>query len=201
MRYRNFTIARIVNGLAPGFIWVIIRKDADYIAPRDLFQDFVTWMIVYALIKSKHFRRHWPFVRGIHRSPMNSPHKGQGRGALMFSLICAWTNAWANNRDAGDLRRHHAHYDVTVMNTQAKADISPSRLSFYEIMMTSSNGNIFRVAGHLCGLFTGHRWIPRTKARDAELWCFLWFQPEQTLEQTFETQMIWDAITLIMTSL
>ena len=42
------------------------------------------------------------------------------------------------------------------------------------IMMTSSNGNIFRVTGHLCGEFTGLRWIPRTKASDAELWCFLW---------------------------
>ena len=41
-------------------------------------------------------------------------------------------------------------------------------------MMTSSNGNIFRVTGHLCGEFTGVRWIPRTKASDAELWCFLW---------------------------
>ena len=45
----------------------------------------------------------------------NFPHKVQWRGALIFSLICAWANAWANNRDAGDLRRHHAHYDVTVM--------------------------------------------------------------------------------------
>ena len=41
-------------------------------------------------------------------------------------------------------------------------------------MMTSSNGNIFRVTGPLCGEFTGNRWIPHTKARDAELWCFLW---------------------------
>ena len=45
----------------------------------------------------------------------NSPHKGQWRGALMFSLICAWTNGWVNNRDAGDSRRCRAHYDVTVM--------------------------------------------------------------------------------------
>ena len=43
-----------------------------------------------------------------------------------------------------------------------------------QVMMTSSNGNILRVTGHLCGEFTGHRWIPRTKASDAELWCFLW---------------------------
>ena len=40
-------------------------------------------------------------------------------------------------------------------------------------MMTSSNGNIFRVIGHYRGEFTGHRWIPRTKASDAEIWCFL----------------------------
>ena len=58
---------------------------------------------------------YWPFVRGIHGSPVNSPHKGQWRGALMISLICVWTNGWANTRDAGDLRRHRAHYDVTVM--------------------------------------------------------------------------------------
>ena len=44
----------------------------------------------------------------------------------------------------------------------------------YIFMMTSSNGNIFRVTGHLCGEFTGHRWIPRTRASDAELWCFRW---------------------------
>ena len=52
---------------------------------------------------------------GIHRSPMNSPHTGQWRGTLMFSLICARINCWVNNREAGDLRRHRAHYDVIVM--------------------------------------------------------------------------------------
>ena len=67
------------------------------------------------VIKWKHFPRYWPFVRGIHRSMMNSPHKGQWREALMFSLICAWINDWVNNREAGDLRCHHAHYDIIVM--------------------------------------------------------------------------------------
>ena len=46
------------------------------------------------------------------------------------------------------------------------------------IMMMSSNGNKFRITGHLCREFAGHRWIPRTKVSDAELWCFLWFVPE-----------------------
>ena len=49
-------------------------------------------------------------------------------------------------------------------------------------MMTSSNGNIFGVTGHLCGEFTSHRWFPRTKTSDMELWCFLWFAPEWTVE-------------------
>ena len=73
--------------------------------PRILLHDDV--------IKCKHFPRNWPFVREIHRSPVNFPHKGQWRGALMFSLT--WINDWVNNREAGDLRRQHGHYDVIVM--------------------------------------------------------------------------------------
>ena len=64
------------------------------------------------VIRWKHY---WPLVQGIHRSPVNSPHKGQWRGALMFSLICVWINDWVNSREAGDLRRYRTHYDVTVM--------------------------------------------------------------------------------------
>ena len=67
------------------------------------------------VIRWKHFPRYWPFVRGIHRSPVNSPHKGQWRGALMFSVICVWINAWVNNHEAGGLRCHRGHCDVTVM--------------------------------------------------------------------------------------
>ena len=67
------------------------------------------------VIKWKYFPRYWPFVRGIHRSPVKSPHKGQRRGALMFSLICSRINSWVNNLEAGELRRHRPHYDVTVM--------------------------------------------------------------------------------------
>ena len=50
-------------------------------------------------------------------------------------------------------------------------------------MMTSSNGNIFRVTGHLCGEFTGPRWIPRTKASDTELWCFFYLHPNKWLSK------------------
>ena len=67
------------------------------------------------VIKWKRFPRYWLSVRGIHRSPVNSPFKGQWRRALSFSLICAWQNACVNNREAGDLRRHYAHYDIIAM--------------------------------------------------------------------------------------
>ena len=68
------------------------------------------------VIKWKHFPRYWPFVRGIHRSPVNSPLKDQWRRALMFSLICACINGWVNNRETGNLGCHRTHYDVIVMS-------------------------------------------------------------------------------------
>ena len=68
--------------------WIV---SSDYYGSHD---DVINW---------KHFPRYWPFVRGIHRSPVNSPDKGQWRGALMFSLICAWINGWVNNREADDV--------------------------------------------------------------------------------------------------
>ena len=79
------------------------------------------------VIKWKHFPRNWPFVRGIHRSPVISPHKGQWRGALMFSLICVWINDWVKNREAGDLRHHRAHCDVIVMHHLRSNDQTVNR--------------------------------------------------------------------------
>ena len=70
------------------------------------------------VMKWKHYPRYRPLMRNIHRSPVISPHKGQWRGALMFSLICVWTNGWVSNRDAGDLKRHCDYYDVMVMILQ-----------------------------------------------------------------------------------
>ena len=78
----------------------------------------------------------------IHRSPVNSPHKGQWRGALMFSLICAWLNGWVNNRAAGHLRRHRAHYDVIVLRYHKSNFTLPSHrtlmLSLWFIISSQS---------------------------------------------------------------
>ena len=94
------------------------------------------------VIKWRHSPRYWPFVRGIHRSPVNSPHKGQWRGALMFSLTWAWTNSWANNGDAGDLRRHRAHYDVIVMGMLLCGRQEPIHFAYSIIFMLIQCGTV-----------------------------------------------------------
>ena len=66
-------------------------------------------------IKRKRVSRSWPFVRGIHRSPVNSPTKASDAEFDVF-LDLHLDNGWANHQDAGDLRHHRAHYEVTVMN-------------------------------------------------------------------------------------
>ena len=81
-----------------------------------------TWIWHDDVIKWKPFPHYWPFVRRIHRSPVNSTHKGQWCGALMFSLICVWINDWVYNRVAGHLRRYRAHYDVIVMEADHYVD-------------------------------------------------------------------------------
>ena len=94
--------------------------------------------------------RYWPFVRGIHRSPVNSPHKGQWPGALMISLICARINGWVNNGEAGDLRRHRAHYDVIIMDIECVGQTRtwlPQRYSFrVSLPMLQNNRNWFHVS-------------------------------------------------------
>ena len=95
---------------------------------------------------------YWPFVRGIHLwVPLTMT-----RNAVLW-----WISWWTNNPiQCWWSETPWCSCDNTV------------------VMMTSSNGNIFRVTGHLCGEFTGPRWIPRTKASDAELWCFIWSASE-----------------------
>ena len=121
--YAFHSVRRI--GKFQGLSWIYFRKYKDVwffntatslviqMPPRG--RHFFILHIPWCRHQWKHFPRYWPFVRGIRRSKVNSPHKGQWRGALMLSFICAWINGWVNNRDAGGLRRHCAHYDVIVM--------------------------------------------------------------------------------------
>ena len=99
---RNYEIV-ITHAYQALFSFYEYKLVGDFWGPHD---DAKIW---------KYPPRYRPFVRGLNPDPVNAPHKGQWRGALMFSLICVWINGWINNREAGDLRRYCAHYDVTVM--------------------------------------------------------------------------------------
>ena len=95
--------------------WVIARASTQFKIHRlrSYQVDSSRWLVTVAIMMTSSngniFR-----VTGL-LLPTNSTHKGQWRGVLMFSLICARTNGYANHRDAGDLRRHRANYHLTVM--------------------------------------------------------------------------------------
>ena len=84
------------------------------------------------------------------RSPVNSLHKGQWRGALMFSLICARINGSVNNREAGDLRWHRPHYDVVVME-------SIHGVQFLECNSCKTNQTKSMLPGHWCKIPMWHK--------------------------------------------
>ena len=78
--------------------------------------------------------------------PVNSPHKGQWRGALMFILICARINDWVNNREAGDLRRLLDHYDVSVMSKLCVTglyEVNPLVNGGFPLQRASNAENVF----------------------------------------------------------
>ena len=108
------------------------------ISPPNIWMTFLimepipnSWLDWYALMpwlrhQMETFSTILALCAGIHRSPVNSPHKGQWRGTLILSLICDWINGLINNRKAGDLRRHQADYDVIVIQP-LKTDNRPSK--------------------------------------------------------------------------
>ena len=161
------------------------------------------------------------FVRGIHRSPVNSPHRWPvTRKMSSFDDVIVWLAIfWVMAMLAPDpaLSRklilwrvfflihgnamrtiseklyslHGYKLALTLQDPQHNHTVVSQETNLY--MMTSSNGNIFRVTGHLCGEFTGPQWIPHTKASDAELLCYFDLHPNKRLSKQlwgwwFETQ-------------
>ena len=130
-----------INAVIPviesfGFAEEIRKKTSGLASPQLKFSHWEVRLLKYhdEVIKWKCFLRYWPFGRGIHQSQVDSPHKGKWRGALMFSLMCAWTNRWINSGVAGDLRGHLAHCDITVMINNIAAEL----LSFPIFLMAVS---------------------------------------------------------------
>ena len=101
------------------------------------------------------------------RSPVNSPHKGQWRGASMFPLTFAWINAWVTNREAGDLWRHRAHHDVIVMYV-SKTHITHIKQSVYiRYFLHALNENYCRADCILWYPFQAIHWEMR------RIWCVI----------------------------
>ena len=112
------------------------------------------------------FSAYWSFVRGIHRSPVNSPHKGQWRGALVFSLICVFINGWVNNREAGDLRRYRDHYDVIVLT------LGNLTILWHQINWSTCILSVTRIYASLAFcIISRHR---KKYLSDDREYCFLW---------------------------
>ena len=116
---------------------------------------------------TQHWLREW---FGAEQCWPSSPtHVCGTRGRWAKPFLVRLMNSWIQN--PGLVKSRFAIFTYTVL-------ICLDLKLMADIMMASLNGNIFRVTGPLCGEFIGHRWIPRTKASDAELWCFLWSAPE-----------------------
>ena len=170
------------------------------------------------------FSRYWSFVRGIHRSPGNSPHKGQWPTALRFSLTCARISDSVNNREADYLRRHRAHYDVIVMKSHADVACPSMYMSNWRFY-ASAFSNTTRFNG-LATAIPGSKYANNYKSKNntkqgghnmekystlltlcegnqtvnsdfPELLCFLCCLRKQTVEDTWEMPVIWDSKELI----
>ena len=110
---RRKTIVCVNTGLLP--MWLRTHVSVKFHSNATIFIFCHSWV-------SANFTRWWRYqvetfsalvalCEGNSPVTVNFPHKGQWSRASMFSLVCAWTN----HRDAGDLRHHHAHYDVIVI--------------------------------------------------------------------------------------
>ena len=146
------------------------------------------------------FPRYWPFVWGIHRSPVNSPHKGQWRGTLMFSLIYAWIIGWVNNGEAGDRRRHGAHYDVTEISFKSVNSEDMLRMRFMrnscEIALRWMPENIGNIKSTMVNVMACchylSQWLPRsmspygfTKPQWIKLSCCRWISTKIFVNFTY----------------
>ena len=179
-----------------------VRRGFDIFLVLDLNKRLETVAVVYevwshqtatsallAIVLSiKRFSHHWAFVGGIHCSA--AEQTVESPVSLVMTALCngQWTNVYTEFAVLSG---------VFLEGCQGRFT-SRKHVTMHDDVMKL---NIFRVAGPLWRKFTGYRWIPLTKASDAELWCFLSSAPEQLVEQTIETPVIWNVIVLILTSL
>ena len=136
-------------------------------------------------------------MRKINRSPVNSPHKGQWRGALIFPLTRVWMNGWVNNREASDLRRYHAHHDVTewckdpLVVGRPQHNVSVTQFS---VLFCFSQDKL--VNKQLCGWWNEVPWRLRDVAL-TKLWIWLHTNRHQNVLRNSATTNLLDSSSCI----
>ena len=111
---------------------------------------------------------HLDYIRQLKQSYYIATNVGSRKSANTFGDLPDWLGS-----GSFIVRCSHVNNQVISCWKGIVCSIPGNGMFSPWIIMTSSNGNIFRITGHLCGEFNGPQWIPRTKASDAELWCFL----------------------------
>ena len=111
----SFIFERTMTADGNSMSRIISDHGTDMVIPKYLYVIITGFNPHDDVIKRKHFPRYWTFVRGFHRSPVKFPLQSPVTRSFDVFFICAWINGWVNNREAGDLRRNRAHYDVNIM--------------------------------------------------------------------------------------
>ena len=131
------------------------------------------------VIEWKHFPGCWPFVRGIFFDLRLNKRLSKQSRRRWFETPPRSIWRHFNELKVGHLLEAQIFQAILYVDLPIYESWLRFRTPVSDIlMMASSNGNIFRVTGHLCGECTGPWWIPRTKASYAELSCFLWSASE-----------------------
>ena len=174
------------------YLFIVASNHYDDVIMGAIASQMTSLTIVYSTVYSDaDQRKHQSsaslaFVWGIHRGRVNSPHKWPvTRKMFPFDDVIMWCQKqiilWSNTHKILTHSSKCFGWNCDICKKKKNLIILPyykfSQLVFLVIfyhMMTSSNGKIFRVTDHLCGEFTGPRWIPRTKDSDSELWCCPW---------------------------
>ena len=158
-----------VHGASMGPTWALSAPDGPHIGPWTLLSGYVTDADVYMAIDLSNLNLN--LESSNDRSWVTCMTPRSNETCFMLDTTYIKLRLGRIYVSSGACLKKPQRCDTYV-------SIYTNTYSKFQTMMTSPNGNIFRVTGHLCGEFTGPRWISYTKPSNAELWFFLWSTSE-----------------------